>query len=62
MERQNSEPEFRAFRKRTLTYSLVVSCVGLPVGIVLNLPYVWILSIAGIIISSLKLSKMKGQA
>ena len=60
MESQNNEPEFRAFRKRMLIYSLVVSCIGLPIGIALNLPYVWILSIAGIILSSLKLSKMKG--
>jgi hypothetical protein len=59
MEKQSNEPEFQAFRKRVLTGSLILCCVGLPVGIALKIPYVWILSIIGIIFASLKLLKMK---
>jgi hypothetical protein len=55
----SSGPEFEAFRKRVLTYSFVVSIIGLPVGIAMNLPYVWGLSIAGIIVGGIKLSGIK---
>ena len=41
-------------RHRALTYGFVVSLVGLPIGLVLNLPVVWGLSLAGIIIGSFK--------
>ncbi len=42
-------------RQRALTYALVVSIIGLAVGIAMNLPYVWGLSIAGIIVAGLKM-------
>ena len=43
-------------RRVALTYSLVVSIIGLPTGIALNLPYVWGMSIAGILVAGLMLS------
>jgi len=54
-----AEPQFRAFRQRVLTGGLVICIIGLPVGLVLHLPYVWILSIVGIIVAPIKLSRMK---
>jgi hypothetical protein len=42
-------------RRRALAYALVVSIIGLPVGIALDLPYVWGLSIAGIVVAGLGL-------
>jgi hypothetical protein len=42
-------------RRRALMYALVVSVIGLPVGLALDLPYVWGLSIAGIIVAGLLL-------
>ena len=53
------ESEFQAFRKRVLTASLVVCVLGLPIGLALGLPYVWLLSIAGIVVSALKLKRME---
>ena len=55
----SSGPEFEAFRKRVLTYSFVVSIIGLPVGIAMNLPYVWGLSIVGIIVGGTRLRRIK---
>lgn len=52
-------PEFTAFRRRALTYGFVVSVIGLPVGLAMHLPYVWGLSIAGIIIAGTKLGRIK---
>jgi type III secretory pathway component EscS len=40
-----------------LIYGLTVSSIGLPVGLILNLPYVWVLSIIGIIVSLIKMKK-----
>ena len=59
MENGSNEPEFQAWRKRVLTYSLIMCCIGLPVGIILKLTYVWALSIVGIIFASLKLAIIK---
>jgi len=42
-------------RRAALWYCLVISVIGLPVGIAMNLPTVWVLALAGIIIGSLKL-------
>ena len=39
--------------------SLILSFVGFPIGIVLKLPHVWILSIIGMVIASFSLLKMK---
>jgi len=55
----SSEPEFRAFRKRLLTVGLILCIIGLPVGVLLKLPYVWVLAIVGIIVASVKLATMK---
>ena len=48
----------RAFRRRLLTGGLIISIVGLPIGIALGLPFVWGLSIIGIIVASIKLATM----
>jgi hypothetical protein len=50
--------EFDKFRKRVLLCSLFICIVGLPVGLYLKLPYVWLLSIAGLIISIIKLKSL----
>ena len=55
----SSEPEFRAFRKRVLTGCMIISILGLPIGFALNLPYVWIMGILCIIVSGIKLSRIK---
>ena len=54
-----SEPEFRAFRKRVLTRVLIMCIIGLPIGIVLEIPYVWGLSIVGIVVGSIRLVTLK---
>ncbi|MFH1921190.1 MAG: hypothetical protein ABIP48_15080 [Planctomycetota bacterium] len=53
------ERELRLFRKRILQYCLIVCAIGLPVGIAMELPYVWGLSIAGIVIAGFKLTVMR---
>ena len=52
------EPEFRAYRKRVLTGTLILCIVGWAVGIALKMPAVWGLSIAGIVIAVLKLGRI----
>ena len=47
--------ELYAFRKRVLLTGLVICLIGLPSGLVLNLPLVWSLSILGIILVPIKL-------
>jgi hypothetical protein len=54
-----AEPQFRAFRQRILTAGLVICIIGLPIGIALGLPIVWILSIVGMVAAPIKLSRMK---
>ena len=49
---RDQEPEFRAWRLRLLTRARILCIVALPVGILLQLPVVWILAILGIIVSS----------
>jgi hypothetical protein len=44
-----------ALRKRMLTYGLVVSAVGLPVGFALGQPAVWGLAILGLVLGSIKM-------
>lgn len=53
-----SEPEFRAYRRRVLIGCMVICCLGLPIGMSLGLPHVWVVSIAGIVVASIKLSRM----
>lgn len=57
---QPAEPQFEAYRKRTLTGALIACLIGLPVGMVLRLPYVWGLALLGIIVASVKLAMMRG--
>ena len=55
----SSEPQFEACIKRVIKGTLIIcSVIGLPAGLILNLPYVWILSIFGIIVASIKLKRM----
>ncbi len=56
---KSAEPQFEAYRKRRLTGGLIMCLVGLPVGIVLRLPVVWGLAIAGIVIAGLKLASLR---
>jgi hypothetical protein len=49
------EPQLEAYRRRSLKGALIICLVGLPIGILLRLPYVWGLAIAGIIIASARL-------
>ena len=55
-----AEPQFEAFRIRLLTGSLVLCAFGLPIGLMLELPYVWGMSIVGVIFIPIKLSRIKG--
>ena len=54
-----AEPQFEAFRVRVMTGSLVLCLIGLPVGLILKLPFVWGLSILGLIIGPIKLSRIE---
>ena len=49
-------------RERMLAYGLVVSAIGLPAGIVLGLPVVWGLSIAGLVVGGIKMLRRRGRA
>lgn len=51
-----SDGELR-LRKKLLIYSFVTSLIGLPVSLILGLPYVWGLSIAGIIVGLYKMKR-----
>lgn len=57
---QVAEPQFEAFRVRLLTFSLVICIIGLPVGLILEAPIVWGLSILGLIVDPIKLSRIEG--
>ena len=50
-----AEPQFQAFRKRILVGGFVICILGVVVGLILNLPFVWGLGILGIIIVPIKL-------
>jgi hypothetical protein len=54
----SAEPQFEAYRTRVLTGALIICLIGLPIGLLLRLPYVWGLAIAGIIIAGGKLMAM----
>ena len=45
-----AEPQYERFRKRTITGSFIICLFGLPIGLMLGIPYVWGLSIVGIIV------------
>jgi hypothetical protein len=55
----SNEPQFEAYRKRVLTGSFALCIAGVPIGLVLHLPYVWILGIVGIVVSGWELSKIR---
>jgi hypothetical protein len=55
----SDEPQFEAYRRRVLTGSLVGCIAAVPIGLVLHLPYVWILGIVGIVVAGWKLSKIR---
>ncbi len=54
-----AEPQFEAYRRRWLTGWFIICLIGLPVGLLLNIPYVWGLAIAGIIIAGAKLLALR---
>ncbi len=49
-----AEPQFQAFRKRILIGSLIICILGVPIGLMLDLPLVWGLGILGIIVIPIK--------
>ena len=49
-----AEPEFQAFRKRVTIGGFIISLLGIVFGIILDLPYVWVLGIVGIIVVPIK--------
>lgn len=49
-----SEPQFQAFRKRVMIGGFIISLFGVIFGLILELPYVWILGIIGMIVAPLK--------
>lgn len=49
-----AEPEFQAFRKRIMIGGFISSILGVIFGLILELPFVWVLGIIGMIIVPLK--------
>ena len=58
-EQTTPEPQFRALRRRLLIHGLIVSVIGVSVGVVLKVPVVWALGAAGIIVACVKLIGQK---
>jgi len=54
--------QLEAWRKGLLWYGFGASAIGLPVGLALQLPLVWGLSLAGLAICTFRLSLLKGQS
>lgn len=52
--RTPAEPQFEAFRKRVLIGCFAISILGIVLGLILELPHVWVLGIIGIIVAPLK--------
>ena len=48
------EPQFQAFRKRIMVGGFVICILGIVIGLILNLPFVWGLGILGIIVVPIK--------
>jgi hypothetical protein len=55
----SAEPKFDAYHQRVLIGSLILCIIGLPIGFALNLPSVWGLALAGILIAGVKLFLIK---
>jgi hypothetical protein len=51
---RSSEAHRSTRRDRALMYGFFVSIIGLPIGVVLELPVVWGLAILGIVIGGIK--------
>jgi hypothetical protein len=58
----SSEHEFRAFRRRVLIGSLILGVSGVLAGLALRIPYVLVLAIPGIMVSSFKLATITEKA
>jgi len=54
-----AEPEFRADIRRVLIGGMIVCGAALPIGLALELPYVWGLSILGLIVAGWKLQRLE---
>ena len=50
-----AEPEFRAYTRRKVIGCMVLCGVGLPIGLVMELPSVWGLSILGFVVGGWQL-------
>ena len=46
-----------ALRKKMLIFSLICCVIGLPAGLVLKIPFVWILSIIGIVVNLINMKR-----
>ncbi len=57
LKEQVHEPEFRAYRKRVLIGTLILCLIGMPLGLFLEQPYVFVLSIAGVIAAGIGLRR-----
>jgi hypothetical protein len=55
----SDEPQFEAYRKRVLKGCIVVCAVSVPIGLIVHMPYVWILGIVGIVGAAWKLSRLQ---
>ncbi len=49
-----AEPEFQAFRKRVMIGGFIISILGVIFGLILELPFVWVLGFIGMIVAPLK--------
>ena len=48
-----------ALRKKMLLFSLTMCVIGLPAGLILGLPFVWGLSIIGIIVNVINMKRYR---
>ena len=58
-EQATPESQFRALRRRLLIQGLIVSVIGVALGIAVNTPVVWGLGILGIVVTCVKLIGQK---
>ena len=54
-----AEPEFRAYIRRVLIGCMILCGAGLPIGLALELPRVWGLSILGLVVAGWKLGRLR---
>ncbi|HNT37328.1 MAG TPA: hypothetical protein PKH07_20210 [bacterium] len=53
-----TEPELRAWRKRLLRRAMFLCILGIPIGLLMKLPAVWILGAIGVVVGWVKLKQM----